>query len=245
MSQEVFTMNTWKFLVPAILALPMVTQSMEMNDPKQIKFLIQDKENLYADVVPQIKEKYVLACPVLQQNVDQKENTISIKAFRKPVFNAQLFSFMMPCLKLNYHLHQHDETKKNEHIQKFNYLLATCGQENLVDIIDVANTLDLQKPLALAISALNLKLKKQVGSDDYIEKGFASLQLRSGSIVKQQLIHHAQNEKKAQRKKTVQSTALIKYPLYTIQFRARDHQVQQSPSWWAKIKKACAFILWG
>lgn len=127
-----------------------------------------------------LKQKYAVACPIIDANL--KDHQIKF-----PQFNSPLFAMMVPCLKFNYKLNKESVPyAEQEKLKKdFKFWLQTCAEENLIDIIDVANTLDLPESRKLAATVLDKKIRTKLRKNVYYLEDIEYLKLRPLSFAKQ------------------------------------------------------------
>lgn len=127
-----------------------------------------------------LKFKYACACPI----IDAKLKDHKVKF---PQFDRNLFAMMIPCLKFNYKMTKENvsSAEQEEHIANFKNWLKTCPEENLIDVIDVANTLDLPESRKLAAALLDKKIRTKLRKNVYYLEDIEYLTLRPLSFAKQ------------------------------------------------------------
>lgn len=127
-----------------------------------------------------LKQKYAIACAVIDTNLEDHQ-------IKFPQFNSPLFAMMVPCLKLNYKLSKESVSypEQDKLIKDFKHWLQTCAEENLIDIIDVANTLNLTAPCKLAAAMLDKKIRHTLRKNVYSQEDIEYLKLRPFSFAKQ------------------------------------------------------------
>lgn len=127
-----------------------------------------------------LKLKYAIACPLIDAKM--KDHAVHFAEF-----DRNLFAMMVPCLKFNYKMTKQGVSKRDqdEYKANFNIWLQTCADQNLIDIIDVTNSLDLIEPCKLAAAALDKKIRTKTKKNVYYPEDIHYLRFRPLSFAQQ------------------------------------------------------------
>ena len=126
-----------------------------------------------------LKQKYAFACPII-------DNQIKDSVVKFPQFTSPLFAMMVPCLRFTHKLSKAGLEYRDQQkiIKNFKFWLQTCAEENLIDILDVTDTLDLADARKLAAAMLDKKIREKTGKNRYYEKDIQYLKFRPLSFAK-------------------------------------------------------------